>query len=93
MSNHTPRTSNVVALLSEAMYRTRVLFMANGYVDPETEEPVLRLIGSALYEAQVADDARVEAIYVLNNGLDEPPSAWHARKRRERELTRNDDIA
>lgn len=85
MPNRTPITSNVVALLSDAKYRARVLFMTDGHLCEETEAPVLKLMGEALDEAQAADDARIEAIYALNFGLEEPPSLWHARKRRERQ--------
>ncbi len=83
MAYKTPRSSNVVALLSDAKRRARVLFLADGSICPEREEPVLSLLGDALYEAQEADNARIEAIYALNFGLEEPPTYTHARRRRE----------
>lgn len=94
MAYRTPLTSNVVALLSDAKYRARVLFMADGHLCEDTEAPVLRLMREALDEAQAADDARIEAIYALNFGLEEAPSAWHARKRGERQqLSESPSIA
>ncbi len=94
MPNKTPIAANVVSMLSDAVMRLRIVFMEDGRICPETEAPVLRLVTDALNEAQSADDARIEAIYALNFGLEEPPTKWHARKRREHDRTAEfNDIA
>lgn len=92
MPYKTPRTSNVVALISDARYRARVAFMADGHLCEETEVPVLAALRDALYEAQEADNQRIEAVYVLNFGAEEAPSYTHARRRRELEQLRNADV-
>lgn len=87
MANKTALAANVVALLSDAVMRLRIVFMQDGRICPDTEAPVLRLVTDALNEAQEADNARIEAIYALNHGLKRPPTEWHARKRREQSRT------
>jgi hypothetical protein len=81
MANPTPLTANIVALLSDARYRARVLYMAHNDVD-EQVAPILQLLDLALVDAQELDEERLEAIYKLNTG--KGPTDWHARKRRER---------
>lgn len=82
MPNHRPLTAKVVERLVDVQVLLYRAVTADGVICP-AERRVIRALREATDKAERADQARIEAIYALNNGLPDPPSAWHARKRRE----------
>lgn len=92
MPYRTPTTSTVVERLMDAQMAIRDAFRRDGAIC-ETEQRALDALRAALRLAERADHQRVEAIYALNFGLEEPPSQWHKRKRREMDERHGDDEA
>ncbi len=83
LANRRPLTALLTERLVDVQVIARRIAGADGVICPD-ERRLLTCLRDATGMAEDADAARIEAIYALNVGLEEPPSAWHARKRRER---------
>lgn len=84
MANKTPLTARLSMSLMTVQMIVRREFQSDGRIT-DGERDALTHLAQATLDAEAVDNARIEAIYALNFGLEEPPSAWHARKRRELE--------
>lgn len=82
MAPKTPKLTELNDELAEA-YRTAIaLALADGRITP-AESQVLHSMLDVLQGLRWWNQQRVECVYVLDHGTPEPPSAWHARLRRE----------
>lgn len=82
MAPKTPRTERVVALVGDARRRLRIVFLADGRIDP-VERQILREMDCASIESRWADQDRKERHYIEDYGFDHAaPSYHHVRLRR-----------
>lgn len=84
MAPKTPRLTHLTDEMADAYRQAIAVVLADGRITP-AESQLLDSMLDVLQGLRWWNQQRVECAYVLDHGAPAPPSAWHARLRRELE--------